>query len=308
MAGYASKRILIVGAVILVAIGYFVFAERNEYDPPPGTIGPLTESEMKYLVLGRYPNIFWCDSDFYPVARQDEQALAIERFPELRGNKEEFTAIIGHLGFTGKTNFTDEEKLAIYRDHKRLKSFTFEPTGSVFAFRLQLQEEDKIGYGTGTVIEGTIGTDGAMRITRREEGFIVSCPICLAEGTLIDTPIGSVPVELLKTGMTVWTLDASGKRIAAPVLRTSRTKAPPSHEVVEILLNDGRSFTASPRHPFADGRLVGNLAVGDLLAGSRIARATRIPYRTSHTYDLLPGGETGIYFADGVPLMSTLKR
>ena len=89
------------------------------------------------------------------------------------------------------------------------------------------------------------------------------------------------------------------------MLRTSRRRA--LGEVLRIQLEDGRSFTASPRHPTANGRLLGQLRIGDRLSGSRVAEIASIPYR-GFTYDLLPSGPTGDYFADGVLLGSTLSR
>src|SRR2546423_5191075 len=41
---------------------------------------------------------------------------------------------------------------------------------------------------------------------------------CLAATDRIATPAGSVPVTQVRPGMIVWTLDASGRRLSAPVL------------------------------------------------------------------------------------------
>jgi len=39
-----------------------------------------------------------------------------------------------------------------------------------------------------------------------------------------------------------------------------------------------------------------------------VAGAERTPYRSGTTFDLLPSGPTGTYWADGIPLGSTLRR
>jgi hypothetical protein len=62
---------------------------------------------------------------------------------------------------------------------------------------------------------------------------------------------------------------------------------------------------ASPGHPTSDGRHVGDLKAGDKLDGSRIVRIELLPY-VGDTWDLLPAGSTGVYWADGVLLESTL--
>jgi hypothetical protein len=62
----------------------------------------------------------------------------------------------------------------------------------------------------------------------------------------------------------------------------------------------------SPGHPTADAREAGDLNPGDVLDGAVLVSAERVQYEAGHTYDLLPSGETGFYFANGIPLGSTL--
>jgi hypothetical protein len=61
------------------------------------------------------------------------------------------------------------------------------------------------------------------------------------------------------------------------------------------------------RLTLADGPLVGLLNVGDTLDGSRVVRIDHVPY-VGDTWDLLPGGPTGIYWAGSIALKSTLLR
>ncbi len=133
------------------------------------------------------------------------------------------------------------------------------------------------------------------------------CPICLAANTLIDTPSGLVLVEDLQVGMPVWTMDSSGVRMVGVVMKTSRVPAPPAHEMVHLILNDSRELFASFGHPIIDGRIVGDLAAGDLYDGASVASAKRVPYGNSATYDILPSGDTGFYWANGILLGSTLR-
>jgi hypothetical protein len=134
-------------------------------------------------------------------------------------------------------------------------------------------------------------------------------PICLAGGARIATPNGDVAARDLRAGMIVWTLGANGERVAAPIARTSRVSAPPSHTMARIELDDGRTVRASPGHPTcgASGSPLGDLAAGAALDGARVRKATRVPYGESETFDLLPEGSTGCYWADGVLLGSTLR-
>src|SRR5215510_12306874 len=49
----------------------------------------LSPTELKYKVLDQFPDFFFCDPDFYPIARDDELTLALQRFPELQSNQEQ---------------------------------------------------------------------------------------------------------------------------------------------------------------------------------------------------------------------------
>jgi hypothetical protein len=51
---------------------------------------------------------------------------------------------------------------------------------------------------------------------------------------------------------------------------------------------------------------LGSLAVGDELDGSRVTFWELIAYGGARTYDLLPAGKTGMYWANEILLSSTL--
>ena len=126
-------------------------------------------------------------------------------------------------------------------------------------------------------------------------------------GTRIEAPAGAVLVQDLRVGMLVWTLDKTGVRVAQPVLQVSRTMVPSNHQVVHLVLDDGRQLWVSPGHPTSDGRRVGQLQAGDALDGARLLSADLVPYAAPATYDLLPAGDTGFYWANGILIASTLS-
>jgi hypothetical protein len=117
-----------------------------------------------------------------------------------------------------------------------------------------------------------------------------------------------IAVEALRPGDVVWTLDGSGARTAAPILQVSRLAVDKTHQMVHLLLDDGREAWVSPGHPTADGRSIGALSPGDLLDGARITLFELVPYAFSQTYDLLPAGDTGYYWANGILMGSTLSQ
>jgi hypothetical protein len=78
--------------------------------------------------------------------------------------------------------------------------------------------------------------------------------------------------------------------------------------VVRLVLADGRTVLVSPGHQTPDAGVVGELRPGRSFEGSTVVSARRIPYSGGFTFDLLPSGPTGTYFANGVLLGSTLDR
>lgn len=144
-----------------------------------------------------------------------------------------------------------------------------------------------------TDINVTVETGGGLR--------------CLSSWSEIDTPDGRVGVKDVVEGLKVWTINKSGQKVEGTVLKVSKTAVPLDHQVVHLVLADGRAVWVSPGHPTADGRVVGDLRAGERYDGSAVVLAELRQYTDGFTYDILPSGETGFYWADGVLLGSTLK-
>jgi hypothetical protein len=288
--------VLILGVFALVPV-----ACRAQPTPTPPV--EYSAPELEYRLISNFGDVFWCDPDIYPIAREgQEQANALEQFPAISANTTEFSAILAHLGLPEKSEYSDEEKLQIYREHKKLTyALQMALAGNLYDFTL------RVGEGQGEKIDGTITKSGVIKVMNRETSFN-TCPICLAEGTLINTPYGPVPVEQIRKGMVVWTTDLAGKREPAVVTETAKTAVPASFRMVRVILNDGRSVMASAGHPTADGRPLGNYEAGEILDGGRILTLEYVPYDGNATYDLLPSGDTGFYWANGILLRSTMTK
>ena len=296
-----AKSRLSIGFVLVSVVSLLVGACAQQ--SPTTTTPPVIYSmpELKYLLISNFDNVFYVDPDYYPIAREgQEEKNALEQFPPIKADDTEFSAILEHLGLPNKADYADEEKLLIYREHKKLaRAVEIIPSGDLYNFVL------RTGEGQGERIQGTITPSGKIKVLKREPSFN-TYPICLTKGTLIDTPGGLVPIERLHKGMAVWPVDDSGKRTVAAVVETAMTSVPSSFQVVKVRLNDYRTVTASPGHPTAEGRALGDYQAGDTLDGALVAVVEHVIYDGGATYDILPTGSTGLYWANGVLLKSTL--
>ncbi len=270
----------------------------------PPVVGGPTLAQLKYRIVDRFGRVWFCDPDQYPIARSDPDTTAEQRFPEVQKDADTFSAIIAHLGIAPASTYTHAQKVLIYADWKMLAALRLDPSGAVYAFSARFTT----GGSSGTAVDGTVDASGTIVVRSQVPTGQPPCPICLARGTRIATPDGSVAVEDVREGMRVWTLDSHGARVVATVERTGNMTAPSDHEVVRLMLDDGRELHASPAHQLADGRVLGSLSTGDVVDGALVVAAGREPYGFGTTFDLLPSGPTGVYWADGVLLRSTIAR
>jgi hypothetical protein len=273
---------------------------RPKPQPPPkpqpsrtlANVGSPTD--IRYGLIDYYGDIFYCDPDMYPVHDSGaEERSAIAMFPKIAAAAAHYAAIMRRLGLADAES--PGAKLKIYREHKKLAAVELESSLAGWEYELRLND---------SVVRGRVEGSTIIETSRTKQ--LNTCPVCLSDAVRIDTPSGAVPITELRAGALVWTRDASGARVAAPVLRLGSTPSAVGHRVVRLVLRDGRTVLASPRHPLADGRALGELEAGAFVDGARIESVELVPYAGESTWDLLPDGDTGIYWADGVPLGSTL--
>lgn len=274
--------------------------------PSPSPTAPpqlLTVPQLKYRVIDDLGRPWFCDPDVFPVGRGDEGQRAQEKLPEIQKDADTFTAIVAHLKLPTTPPYTADQQLAIYREWKALSFLQLQRVNNVWGFAYLAMRD----AGGGERVDGRVSADGRVTVLNRQISGPPNCPICLALGTRIATPDGERDVQDLRVGDSVWTVDAAGARIAAPLIAVGSTPVPSTHQVVHLVLDDGRRVVVSPGHPTADGRYVGELAAGERLDGARIASVERVAYAGGATYDILPAGAMGAYWANGVLLGSTLR-
>ncbi len=291
----ATCLLALLGAIVLGACG----------SASPSPIGTsLNVYQLKFKVMDAVGTPVYCDPDSYPIAREGgELASAIAQYPTIRARADLYAAIVAHENLPSG-DLTDAQKVTAYRAYKLLNALALAPSGNEYAFDLRARSQ---GGSTVELVKGTVRVDGVVAVTSRTPSGPPPCPICLAASTTIATPAGDVRVVDVKPGMLVWTATRGGGRVAVAVLEIGSTPVPAGHMMVHLVLADGRELLASPGHKTGDGRALGALAVGAALDGSTIRLWELVPYSGDHTYDLLPAGATGTYWADGILLSSTLR-
>jgi len=283
--------IAVIGVTILAGIvGYFIMNQP----------AALLQIELKYRLEEKFGKATFCGP---PVVSSDYEDELLKQFPSA-STIEEFTTILKHLNIANDGFWTDQEKLTIVREHNRLSVISLEPYSGKYKFNIRSQSPDDKGE---FIFEGLITQAGAITTTKKEP-YPYGCPICLAENTLIDTPSGLIAVQNLQEGEEVWTLNSFGLRIPAKIVKTIRVPAPTDHRVIHFVLDDSRELFVSPFHPTGDGRIIGELSVGDVFDGGRVLIAESVSYQKDFTYDILPSGETGLYWANSILVGSTLSH
>lgn len=288
-----QMRFMVVVVLLAVACGSAVPG------PVPGT--PLTVPEMKFAVMDDVGKPQYCDPDFWPLVVQ-EMPRALQQYPAIESDTVTYRAILRHENLPAG-DLTDGQKLAVYRAWKLLRAVGLTAAGSDYSFQYLVLTD-----GNYQMVAGTVSQGGSVKVTSWTPSHRPTCPICLAASTLIATPAGPVRVTDVRVGTIVWTQAVDGSRFAAPVLEVGSMEAPTGHRMVHLVLADGRELLVSPGHRTADGRQAGDLKVGDQLDGSTVTTWELVPYVGGRTYDLLPAGTTGFYWANGILMSSTLAQ
>lgn len=268
--------------------------------PSPG--GTDQEWTLRYLLLDHYANFAYCDPDYYPIARVGgEQQNADDWWSRNRATPEAIV-ILAHNHYSEPLGA--EQRLTTYRDHKRLTVIQMRRSTGTYEFMLSVSTNKGLPDAT---VSGTISDAGTID-ERSRAPRAGGCPICLEGLTRIATPGGGIEVSRIKPGDTVYTVDGSGQRAIVSVLRVARRETPGPHLMVRLALADGRVLVAAGAHPATDGRPLRDLRSGERYGTSVIVSVDYVESSASATYDILPAGATGDYWANGILVGSTIAR
>jgi hypothetical protein len=254
----------------------------------------LTIPDLKFKVADAEGPVRVCGP---PVVRSGgDQADADAGFAPIQADTATYAAILRHEHLTPDPA-SPTFRLAVFHAYQALQAITLAPSDDSYRFEIPTTKR--------TLVAGTIDRFGSITVPSSRP-LLGGCPICLAAGTTISTPNGPIPVSQLRVGMPIWTLGPDGGRLLARVQSVGHLPMPLGHDAVRLVLADGRQVTASAGHPTLDGRVLRQLQVGDILDGSGVISVEIIHLHDSGTYDVLPSGASGAYWANGILLRSTL--
>lgn len=130
---------------------------------------------------------------------------------------------------------------------------------------------------------------------------------CLPASTLISTPNGDIAIHQLKENDIVLTTNLKGETIEVPIKMTNKVLVSEGHSMIVLELSDGRKLQVTAEHPSAVvSKSIDQYSIGEEINGSVITQKSVIIYEEEYTYDILPSGETGFYWANGILIGSTL--
>lgn len=93
---------------------------------------------------------------------------------------------------------------------------------------------------------------------------------CFPEGTMISTPKGDIPIQLVSSGDIVYNATGCG------IVRSRSVKK--ANSLVEVVLDDGTKFTCTSNHPIFTERgwtKAGKLAIGQVLVSNKKMQGVR---------------------------------
>lgn len=269
--------------------------------PPPPPARKYSKAQLQLKLLRKH-GLNWCDGNAFPVYQPvSEEEIARQLAQYKVKNPSLFRAVQREFKIPQDREPTPKENEMTYSRFRRANAIalTLKDDRYHFDFYAILPRQQKI--------TGSIGKTGDIQIDQKTPGR-PRCPICLSASTRISTPAGPVQVTELRPGMQVWTRRADGKKQSEALLSVQKVPVPQSHQMLFLVLEDGRSLRVSPSHPDIQGRPLSDFKPGEMLDGSLIQSRKLVAYHAGFTYDLLPDGGTGHYWADGVLIGSTMRQ
>ena len=290
-AGKAGGALRVLVAVLAVGAALYVI--------PALPFVPRSEADLKFSVIDEVGPPLVCTGWGMP----NPAFSPYQDYLRIVADLPTYQAILRRLHLLPGP-LTADQIVAVYRQWLDLNAVRLDWQGGVYAFDVYPGPTPSEALRNDMV--GDVDVFG--RVYNVHQGTkLGACPICLPGTSLISTPTGDLAVAGIRVGMHVWSVTRDGHPVDAVVIEARTRLDAPGSRLIHVVLADGRQLTASPPHPIADGRMLGSLKVGDYVDGVGVVRVEAVPDLAGRTFDLLPAGPTGEYWAGGILLRSTLQ-
>lgn len=142
---------------------------------PPINIEPLEHPQIRYRLLDRF-GVFLCPDDSGPAHNSLERRQRIlETFPEIEKDQSTFRLILQHLKLEGLTEFTNEQKITVYHEYKKLANIRLDLLVRKFEFSLHSSDKGTQKHAMGFTATGLIDSTGEITVLKKQP-YSLGCP------------------------------------------------------------------------------------------------------------------------------------
>ena len=138
--------------------------ELLPWSPPPQQ-PDYSITDLKYRLIEHFGGVLIGDPVTFPDDVRREQAR--EAFPTIQLNEEEFQAILDQLGLERGSELTEEQRLLVFEEKKRLDAVLLDPAESGYSFWMMVGEG-----GDPFEIEGTVGSYGEVNVLKKVHALL----------------------------------------------------------------------------------------------------------------------------------------
>ena len=144
---------------------------------PAVPIEKLVAPELRYRIIQEFGALFFCDPDMHPVGH-DDRPRALTAFPEIQKDVDTFRAITKNYRLDATTEFSDIDKLTVYREYKKLWAIHLEPLGEKYKFSIRFRNDSSgpNSRNNGFQIDGLIDQKKQITVLKREP-TLLTCPL-----------------------------------------------------------------------------------------------------------------------------------
>ena len=144
---------------------------------PAVPIEKLVAPELRYRIVREFDPIFFCDPDMHPVGH-DDRPRALTAFPEIQKDVDTFRAITKNYRLDTIAEFSDIDKLMVYREYKKLSAIHLERLGERYKFSIRVRNGSSgpNNRNNGFQIDGLIDQKKQITVLKREP-TLLTCPL-----------------------------------------------------------------------------------------------------------------------------------